>query len=334
MNIGYFFRILWVRRTLILATTLAALAAALVIIAVVPPRYTASSRVMLELVKPDPVTGEVMSSQFARTFVATQVEIIKDYRVAGRVVDALHWTSSPDLAAAYQAQNGGGANAASFRRWLADRIIDGTEAKLIEGSNILQIDYTADNPETAAQIADGLRDAYQDETRDMRQVGARKNAEWFDTQTKKLRAQLAEAEGKLTEFERANGVVINQDGMDAESARLQAMSQVAESPPMPTISAPSGPIITPSQSQLAQLDASLETMTATLGPNHPRLLALRQQRAALAESAAQELAAARAAASPGRVSRGPSVGQLFSEQQQKVWRSAAKSVKPSNWPST
>lgn len=315
MSISHFFRILWVKRSLVIITTLASLLAGLIVLAIVPPRYIASSRIMLELIKPDPVTGEVMSSQFARAFVSTQVEIIKDYRVAGRVVDQFQWTSSPQLAAAYQAS--GEAGRVDFRRWLADTVIEGTEVKMIEGSNILQIDYTSDNPETAATVADGLRQAYVDETRAQRQQTASGNAEWFANQTTKLRAQLAQAEAKLTAFERENGVLITPDGQDADSTRLQAMSQMAAAPPPPVMSGPSVPVTSPSQGQLAQLDASIQTMAATLGPSHPRLVAMREQRAALANTVSQELAAARAAARP-MVSTGPSAIQMFTQQQQKV----------------
>ena len=321
MSISHFFRILWVRRTLILATVLAALAAALVVVAVVPARYEASSRLMLDIENPDPLTGEVMSAKFAGAYFATQKEIITDYRVAGRVVDAFGWTSSPELAAQYQQA---GAGDMSFRRWLAQRIMDSTEVTMLQGSNILEITYTSDSPDTAAKVADALRDAYQEEMRAQRQTDARRNAEWFGNQTVKLRGQLASASQKLTSFERENGVVINQDGIDAETARLQAMSTMPETPQAPMMSAPAAAIISPSQGQLAQFDASMESVTATLGPNHPRVIAMRQQRAALAANVSRELAAARAASGGASVARGPSAGQLFSQQQQRVLAQSGK----------
>lgn len=315
MSIAHFFRILWVRRNLILATTLAALAAALLVVKIVPARYTATSRVMLDIMKPDPVTGQALSSQFARAFVATQIELIKDYRVAGRVVDSFNWTGSPALAAAYQATNPG--PDMSFRRWLAQRVIDGTDAELITGSNILEISYTSDSAENAAKIADTLRDAYEAETRLMKQRGAMQSAEWFANQTTKLRAELKVAEEKKAEFERANGIVIEDDMSDGESARLRAMAGMSDTPAM----APMGggvPIVSPSQAQLTQIDIAIETAMRTLGPNHPRLVALRQQRAATAASVTQELAAARAAARAGSGGGGPSAGALYAAQQAKV----------------
>ena len=319
MSIAHFFRILWARRVLVLSALLGSIVAGLLMVMILPPRYTATSRLMLDIVKPDPVTGEMLSSQFARSFVSTQVEIIKDYKVAGRVVDKEGWTSSPQLAAAYRADVGGGADTSGLRRWLAQRIIDNVEVKLIEGSNILEIAYTTDNPAAAAEVADALRSAYEQETSELRQQTARKNAEWFTLQTQKLRQELNTAETKLTAFEKENGVVISPDGTtDSESARLQAMSQVPAMPAPMVMQGPSVPVMSPSQGQLSQLDASIETLTATLGPNHPRLQALRQQRAALASTVARELSAARAASQPMSGGGGPSAGELFSEQQQKV----------------
>ena len=321
MNISHFFRILWVRRNLILVTTLSAIAAALLIIKLVPARYTATSRLMLDIVKPDPVTGQALSSQFARAFVATQIELIKDYRVAGRVVDGFNWTSSPALAASYRASNPG--PDMSFRRWLAERVVDGTDAQLITGSNILEISYTSDQPETAAKIADALRDAYEAETRLLKQRAAVRSAEWFEGQTRKLRADLVQAEEAKAKFERENNIVLEDDMRDAESVRLAAMAGMQDSPAMPMM-APAVPIISPSQAQLQQMDVAIETAMRTLGPNHPRLVALRQQRAAIASSVTQELAAALAAARAPAMPSGPSAGARFAQQQAKVLQQRGK----------
>lgn len=321
MNISHFFRILWVRRNLILVTTLSAIAAALLVIKLVPARYTATSRLMLDIVKPDPVTGQALSSQFARAFVATQIELIKDYRVAGRVVDSFNWTGSPALAAAYQASDPG--PDMSFRRWLAEKVIDGTDAQLITGSNILEISYTSDQPETAAKIADALREAYEAETRLLKQRAAMRSAEWFDTQTRKLRADLAQAEAAKAKFERENNIVLEDDMRDAESVRLAAMAGMQDSPAVPMMAA-AVPIISPSQAQLTQMDVAIETAMRTMGPNHPRLVALRQQRAAIASSVTQELAAARAAARAPAMPSGPSAGARYAAQQAKVLEQRGK----------
>ena len=91
MSIGQFLRIFWAHRWLTLATAFSCVAGAFLVILLVPPKYVAHSRVMLNLLKPDPVTGEYVANNAARTYVATQVGLIKDDAVAGQAVQNLGW---------------------------------------------------------------------------------------------------------------------------------------------------------------------------------------------------------------------------------------------------
>ncbi len=314
MSIFQFFRILWARWVIIAITLAAAVLGAIMVIKLVPPRYEARSRVMLDMIRADPVTGEGVSANFARAYISTQAELIRDYRVVGRVVDRLGWTGSAALSQAYQ-QSG---SEMDFRRWLAQRIIDRTSANLLPGSNILEITYAGNEPEASATIADSLREAYEDQTILFRQQGAARNAQWFRRQTTELRAQLTAAEQRKAEFERANGVVLNDDNTDTDTSRLAALA--ATPPPMPMVtSGVAVPITSPSQAQLAQVDAAIAAASQQLGPNHPDLQNMQRQRAALAATAAQELSAARAAAAAAQPrSSGPSVGAMFDAQRSRV----------------
>ena len=313
MSVQQFFRILWARRAITVTSLIACLIGALLVIQLVPSRYEASSRLILDIVRPDPVSGEALSSSFARAYVKTQTELIKDYRVAGRVVDAFGWTGSPELTAQYRASG----SDLPLHRWLAQRVIDRTDAKLIDASNIMEITYTGEQPETTARIADQLRQAYSDQTMLFKQQAARRNADWFKQQTEKLKKQVADAEASKAAFEQANNIVLQDNDTDAESARLAALASTA--PPPPAMTAPiAAPVASPSQTQLAQIDATIATASQTLGPNHPDLIAMRQQRAVVAANASREMAAARAAAGSGGRMTGPSIGAMFNAQQQKV----------------
>lgn len=306
MSFLQFVRILWARRALILVATAGCFLAALLVALILPARYEARSRVMLDIVKPDPVTGTMLSSQFARAYVKTQIELINDYRVAGKVVDALGWANSPELAAQYAARAQD--DKRDFRRWLAQRVIDSTDAKLIEGSNILEISYGAGSSDAARLGADAVRQAYIDQTLAFKREGAARNAAWFQLQTVKLRDQLAAAEKRKNDFERENGIVLQDDNTDTEMAKLKALAATA--PAAPVVSA--GAAASPSAAQLAQVDAQIAAASQQLGPNHPDLINLRKQRAGLASAAAAER-------SSGRVSTsGPSIASMMSNQTQKV----------------
>ncbi len=310
MSFLQFFRVLWARRWIVIAATSSCFLAALLVALLVPARYESSSRVMLDVVKPDPVTGQIIANQFARAYTKTQTELIRDYRVAGAVVDQLGWTSSPQLLAQFNASSKD--ENRDFRRWLAQIVIAGTRANLIEGSNILEITYSSTSPETARTIADALRSAYVNQSLTFKREGAAKTAAFFGQQVEKVRGQLAAAESRKTAFERANRIVLQDDDSDVETARLKALAGSA--PAAPAMAAGAVATASPAALQLAQLDAQISTAAQSLGPNHPELQDLRRRRAALAGAAAQERQAANSAARVGG-SEGPSLtGQVQAQQ--------------------
>ena len=291
-------RILWAYRLLIALAAVSCFVGGLVVIKLLPPRWEGHSRVMLALVKPDPVTGEVLSTGAVRAYAGTQVELIKDYSVAGAVVDQLGWLSDPVLIERYQ--NRAKTDTRDFRRFLAQIIIDGTKADLIEGSNILEITYDATNARDAKLVADALRKSYIDSSLESRRAEANRNAEWFETQADKAKTQLDAAQAATAAYEKANGVFLQDDKSDIESSRLKSLAgQGAAPPPIVLPTAPS-----PAANDLVQLDQEIAQKSQTLGPNNPDLVALKARRVGLAAQAAQERTAARAQSSVASQSYG------------------------------
>jgi succinoglycan biosynthesis transport protein ExoP len=88
VSIIQFLRILWAWRWLTALATLSCLVGAAIVILFVPARWEAHTRIMLDVIKPDPLTGEAIGPN-ASAYAATQVELIKDYTVAGKAVDQL-----------------------------------------------------------------------------------------------------------------------------------------------------------------------------------------------------------------------------------------------------
>jgi succinoglycan biosynthesis transport protein ExoP len=78
MSLIQFVRIFWARRWLIVAATVSCLVGALLLTLLLPPRWESHARVMLDDMKPDPVTGQIIGTQEGRVFAATQVELITD----------------------------------------------------------------------------------------------------------------------------------------------------------------------------------------------------------------------------------------------------------------
>jgi polysaccharide biosynthesis transport protein len=286
-----FFQILWARRVIVLAALLSCVIAAAITSELLPERYTGRSRVMLDVVKPDPVTGQMLGSQFLRAYTRTQIELIKDYQVAEPVVDRLGWASNPAIVQSYQ--NSVESQSEDIRHWLAREIIRNTDADLIEASNIMEITFKSSNPDTARRIATVLRDAYVDVSLQLRREAAGKTADWYQQQREDAQRLVESAEAERAKFAKEHGIVLNAQNMDLESARLDALS--AQSATAAGLGA-SGQIrmpatAGPAQMQLAQNEQQIAQAGQTLGPNHPTFQALIRQRTVLEAAAARERAA-------------------------------------------
>jgi uncharacterized protein involved in exopolysaccharide biosynthesis len=288
MGLIQFFRILYARRAIFLATLIGCFVVAAVMSQVLPKRYAAHARVWLDVIKPDPVTGQVLSNPTA--YALTQIEIIRDYQVAGKVVDQLGWANDPAMLERYARQTGG--QGGDIRRWIAKTIIDSTDAKLIAGSNILEITYRASHPELARQVVTLLRDVYKNSTAERQQQSAGSIADWYAEQVQRAEALVRIAEAERARFAKEHAIVLQADSTDLESSRLKALSgQTAIEFVPPAMPAPITQT-SPAEMQLGLLRQQIAQSAEELGPNHPRLRALELQRDTLEAAVGRERASA------------------------------------------
>ena len=311
MNIGQFLIIFWARRVLILAATLSCLVGALIVTAILPPRWQSTARVMLDYIKPDPVTGQVIAGASTRAYVATQTQLVTDYTVAGQVAEQMNWLSDPALIAQWRQRPAN--DLRDYKRWLADLVIANTKASLVEGSNILEITYTASKPAEAKSAAEAVRKGYIDATLNFRHQDAERNAAWYSGQLEKAKQALDAAVATEASYERANGLVMQQNKLDAESARLQALTQ--QGAPLSTPVLPTGDSST-AATQLASVQAQLAAQLKILGPNNPEIQDLQSKKAALSELVARDKADARKAAA--QISSGGAVALEHAVSAQKA----------------
>jgi polysaccharide biosynthesis transport protein len=305
MSLIQFLRILAARRAILLAALLSAMIVAAATIMILPKRYEATARVMLDTVTPDPVTGVTIGNQY-RAFARTQTELITDDQTAGRVVDALGWASDPTLIAQHAAATGGDGD---VRGWLSQQILDVTSAQLVEASNIIEIKYSSTSPEAAKRIADTIRQTYIDLTVEIRRRNAQRNADWYRDQAERAKQVLVNAETERSKFARAQGIVLQDNNVDIESSKLSALgtqsAQAAATPTTGYAPASAGPSVV--STQLEAVNQQIAQAGQTLGPNHPTYQALLRQRTVLQSAAAKE----QAASGP----KGPTVGAAVAQIQ-------------------
>lgn len=284
MNIVQFLRILWARRILVIVAFIAAVAGALIVVNLVQPRYQATARVNIDLLKADPVSGMAKDVRNAGVFFDAQQELIRDYSVTGPVVDKLGWLTDPGRIAAYQARPS--TDTRDFRRWLAAQVADAISTS-ITSSTVLEITFKSPNPVEAKLAAEALRESYMAASLQQQQQDAAKLAAWYNQQADVARQAADEAESRKAAYEKQTGIVMQSNDTDMDSGRLAALANMA----MPTNATVTGG--SASRLQLAQIDAQIAQMSKNLGPNHPEMVALRAQRASLAQVVAEEDAQAR-----------------------------------------
>lgn len=268
-------RILWAWRLLIAAATASAILGGIFIIATRPPTYQASARVILELVKPDPATGDYIQGDQISAYVMAQMQLIRDYQVAGQAAENLGWLDNPDLQAAYQVRP---PDDLDFRQWVALRIMAGTYVGMVPDSNILTITFRSTSLEVAQAVVGALRDAYIQTSISTRQEDNKRMSAFYTQQAAKADAILTEKQRRLSEAQRRTGIVLQRSG-DLDSLTMAALN---------TASREQVHTFGPSRKerslnrQLAELDGSIAQAAAALGPNNPTLQRLRRQRMVLA----------------------------------------------------
>ena len=316
MSLIQFLRILAARRWIMLAALLSCVLVAAVVTSILPKRYEATARVMLDTATPDPITGATIGNQY-RAFAKTQTELIQDEQTAGRVVDQLGWTNEPTLLSQYASTTNGKGN--DVRRWLAQQILDVTTARLVAESNIIEIKYTSTSPDAAKRIADLIRQTYIDLTLEIRRKGAGRNADWYRDQADKAKQLLVNAEAERSKFAKQNGIVLQADNTDIENSKLNALSTQSASAATTPTATYAAPVTTGAATvQLETINQQIAQAAQTLGPNHPGYQALLRQKTVVESAAARERASGGGVKGPSANAYVAQVNSAYEAQKNRV----------------
>jgi polysaccharide biosynthesis transport protein len=214
--------ILRARRWLVFGVLIATVAAGIAISVLLPPRYVATVSLVVDTKSTDPVTGALMPVQLLPTYVATQVDVIASHNVALKVVDRLKLAQLLEVREQFQMSTGG---AGSVRDWLADQLLRQIDVRPSRESSVININYAATNPLSAAQLANAFADAYIQASLELKVDPARRQTGWFEGQVSELRAALEKSQERLSAYQRESGILgAEADRLDVENARLAELS--------------------------------------------------------------------------------------------------------------
>jgi uncharacterized protein involved in exopolysaccharide biosynthesis len=319
MAIGQILRIVWARKWLILALFVLVSAAGIAFVLTQQKQYVAETSLLVEM-RPDPALGMLTPSQAAPGYMATQVEVIRSERVAARAVKILGVERSAGAVAQWREAT---AAKIPLERYFADVLKGSLLVEPLATSNIIEIRFASPDPIFAQAAANAFAQAYLDVSVELRIAPARQSATFLEDQVKTLRANLEEAQAKLSKFQQTKGIVVSDERMDQENARYNALlTQLAlaqsERVELSARQRNSGSETSPDvlasgavaslKGQLASAETKLTEISAVVGKNHPARQQLEAQIGELRQQLAAETrrvagGAATSSRSSGRRSR-------------------------------
>ncbi len=298
MSISQYLRILWARRWMFLALFVLVAGAGTAYTLMQPKRFLAEVSMLVE-VRPDPILGAMAPSLATPVFMATQVEMIKSERVANKAVKLLGIDKADSAVQSWLEATKG---KVPIENYYGSMLIGGLAVEPSRGTNFINIAYTAPDPKFAAAAANAFSKAYLDVAVDLRVEPARQYATWFEEQSKVLRADLEQAQAKLSKYQQDKG--ITDERLEQETARLniligQLATAQAERADASSRQQVSGGEASPDvqqsgavqalRSQLAAAQTKLTEISNIVGSSHPQRLALESQIGELKQQLAAEM---------------------------------------------
>jgi chain length determinant protein EpsF len=309
MDIASFMATLRARAGLALGVLLLTVAAALGASLLLPRSYVATAKVIVDQGRPDPLSVATGWQPPVTTALSTQMDIIRSERVAAEVVRRLSLTADPALRRTWEDSQAGAAPAqpdpnetvrtpaspSALQAWLVGQVLAAMEVKPARDSDVLSITVRWSSPEQAAALANAFAQAYLDASVGLRADQARRYSGFFESRVREARLQLEQAQARLSTFQRSRGVVVGDERVDMETARLNELSSqftllqavVAESGSRQVQSQGaaadrlqevlSHPALLGLRADLTRAEARMQELNDRLGDNHPQVSEARGQ---------------------------------------------------------
>jgi len=234
-----------------------------------PKTYTASVAMLVDSKDDQSMSNSAEAHVRERIgYIQTQVDIITSQKVARKVVSNLGLAEQATARAAFEkATDGQG----SIEDWLAVGLLRDLKVDTSQ-SSVIYIAYPSDDPQFSALVANAFAKAYMETALELRVEPSRQTAAWFDEQMKGLRANLEQAQARLTDYQKAKGLV--DERFDVENLALAELAtEVAKAQGRRAgIASTAGGYTAASQNaraELARSESKLNELSTRLGSNHP-----------------------------------------------------------------
>jgi chain length determinant protein EpsF len=220
MDLNQFFLALRARRKAFFIALAATILTAVAVALIVPKKYVATATLLVDARDEQTMSPARLSPRERASFVQTQVDLLMSNRVATQVARDLKLAQREGVRDAWERDTGG---AGSIDEWIAATLTEKLDIDT-SVSNFLLVNFPAENPKFAAEVANGFAKAYLDTVLHLRTEPSREAVAWFDDQLKTLRTQVTQAQTRLNAYQKQKGILAEDRTIDVESTRLSELS--------------------------------------------------------------------------------------------------------------
>jgi chain length determinant protein EpsF len=294
------FRAIWSKKWLVVLIAVIVAVIGTAVTLKLPKQFIAEASMIVD-VRVDPIMGALAPGLASPAYMATQVEVLKSDRVASRVVKMLGVERSPEAVRQWRESTEA---KVPLERYFAGLLQRGLTVEPAHGSNVISISFASQDAAFAASAANAFAQAYMDVSVELRIEPARQSAVFLDEQVKLLRTNLEAAQAKLSKFQQDKGIIVNDERLDQENARLgtllaQLGTAEGESVEAQTRQRNTGGDTSPDvmsnaavqglKAQLSLAVTKLSELSSIVGKNHPTRVQLEAQIAELKQQIASEI---------------------------------------------
>ena len=286
------------RLRLLAAVVLLVLATAAVATLLTPARYTATTRVLIDARQPKIVDAQQVLSAMPTDMAAidTQVEVLRSFGLAERLVDKLALADDPAFLSAKLHST---LTPDQRRQAAAAALSRAVKVKRAGMTSVIDVSVVSPSPQRAAQLADALAGLYLTDQLEAKFGATRSASDWLETRLSGLRAQVEDAEEAVQRYKIANGLMSAQGATLTEQAISGLSTQLAEARERQAEAdarlstaraqlargstgedvgeALGSPVVQQLRAQRAEASRTVADLQGRYGPKHPDLLKAQRQ---------------------------------------------------------
>ncbi|HEX4872827.1 MAG TPA: GNVR domain-containing protein [Nevskiaceae bacterium] len=291
---------IWARRYAIALITAVLVVFTGVVSKLLPRSYEATATLLVDFEINDPLSGRDFSPMLAESYLLTQMEFMTSPVVLLPVVDALGLASREEYLAGYSGEGGTG-----LREWVMAGLARDLSVSQGKQSRFIYVTYSARDPQLAAAGANAVANRYLEAAQERSGAPVREQADRYGTQLESLRTAVDAAQTRVTEFRQRTGLIDLDQKVDVDAERLLELDRrLAEAESQRRLAEQrhargaetsaavlESALVQSLKTQLAQQEARMAELSATLGTRHPEYQALQAEIATTRERLQREIGA-------------------------------------------